>query len=382
MTSSPQPTATIIDAPRRPRQLFIDNLRIVLTAMVVLHHAALTYSHIPLWYYTETGSGSSGYLLDALVAVDQMFFMGFFFMISGYFVPSSFDRKGAGGFLRGRLVRLGVPLLLFALVIRPIVTFNDYLANWVHKAAYPVYYILSWDPGPMWFVEVLLVFCLGYTLLRRRASAPPAAVEPDAASPAAHRPSLWAALGFVAALSVVTWLWRIAVPLSAYIPVLGLPSAAFLPQYLGLFVVGALAFRRGWFSRISRRTTWWALVAAVVCLPAYVVVLASGTGPAFGWRALVGSALECGFAVGIITFLMGLFQRRFNRQRAFGTFLSRNAFGVYFLHPLILVGLGYALSGWQAPAFAKFAALAALGLPLCWAAASLLRRLPGARRVF
>ena len=35
----------------RTRLYYLDNLRVVLTALVVLHHAAVTYSHIPLWYY-------------------------------------------------------------------------------------------------------------------------------------------------------------------------------------------------------------------------------------------------------------------------------------------------------------------------------------------
>ena len=40
----------------------------------------------------------------------QAFALGFFFMISGYFTPVSFDRKGGWGFLRDRFIRLGIPL--------------------------------------------------------------------------------------------------------------------------------------------------------------------------------------------------------------------------------------------------------------------------------
>jgi len=44
-------------------------------------------------------------------------------MISGYFTPGPFDRKGAGGFLVDRLKRLGLPLAVYALAINPLVTY-------------------------------------------------------------------------------------------------------------------------------------------------------------------------------------------------------------------------------------------------------------------
>ena len=43
--------------------------------------------------------------------------MGLFFLISGYFVPRAYDRKGATAFLKDRFRRLGIPLLLFGLLV-------------------------------------------------------------------------------------------------------------------------------------------------------------------------------------------------------------------------------------------------------------------------
>ncbi|WP_165977630.1 hypothetical protein [Nonomuraea diastatica] len=47
----------------------------------------------------------------------------------------------------------------------------------------------------------------------------------------------------------------------------------------------------------------------------------------------------------------------------------------------MLVALGYALRDVQAPAIAKAALLTAIGLPLCWTTAYLVRALPGVRKV-
>ena len=83
----------------------LDNIRVLLTAFVVLHHAALTYSDIPLWYYTEPPHDGSSVALDVFLAFNQAYFMGFFFLIAGFFVPGAVDRKGVGRFARDRLDR-------------------------------------------------------------------------------------------------------------------------------------------------------------------------------------------------------------------------------------------------------------------------------------
>ena len=62
------------------RKYYIDNLRIFLTCMVVIHHLAVTYSGAGNWYYNETGTGLiSSILLTLFSATNQAFFMGMFF---------------------------------------------------------------------------------------------------------------------------------------------------------------------------------------------------------------------------------------------------------------------------------------------------------------
>jgi len=65
--------------------------------------------------------------LDVFLALNQAYFMGFFFLIAGYFTPGALDRKGAGRFARDRLVRLGIPLLLFVIVVRAVVDIPGWL---------------------------------------------------------------------------------------------------------------------------------------------------------------------------------------------------------------------------------------------------------------
>ncbi|TMR22673.1 acyltransferase [Nonomuraea zeae] len=351
----------------RTRLYAVDNLRVALTALVVAHHVAVTYGNIPLWFYVEPAKDASGGLLDLLVVFDQAFFMGLFFLISGLFTPGSHDRKGGRAFVRDRLVRLGIPLLVFLLVLRPLVNFGGLAQR--PDLPYWQYYLGSWDPGPMWFAEVLIVFALVYALWRTRARP-----LDRRSAPLRIR---WIVL-YVLGLAAVTFLWRIPVPTGTYVPVLGLPSPQFLPQYASMFVLGCVAHRRGWLETLPARAGRLGLVAAgvssAVLLPATLL-----TGGALSQAAT--ALWESAFAVSLIIGLLVVFRERFNRQGPRGKWLSDHAFTVYIIHPVVLVALGWALRPLAAIAIVKFAVLLAVALPLCWWLAFLVRSLPGARRV-
>ncbi|MFI6768605.1 acyltransferase family protein [Streptomyces sp. NPDC050355] len=395
LKAGPEPTAA---RPARPRLLYIDNLRITLTALVVLHHTAVTYGNIPAWYYTEPAKDGSGLLLDVFVMFNQAFFMGFFFMIAGYFTPASYDRKGARPFFRDRLKRLGIPLLVFLLLIRPLTGLGGYadlraeFAEHGKSLPYWLYYVMSWDAGPLWFVEVLLVFAMLYALIRRRSGARRAlgsageAGRETAQMPRPSRPLRpLAVVGFTVALALATYLWRILVPSDTYVPFLGLPTPNFMPQYASFFVLGVLAYRRGWaqsLPRVAGRVGFaLATVATLAYLP-FVITVDTATLVGHGsWQSLITAAWESTFAVGMVLGLTVVFRERLNRQGATAAFLSRHAFAVYVLHAPVLVGLGLAFRWLHAPAAAKFALVAALAVPLCWAVAYVVRRLPRADRV-
>jgi Protein involved in polysaccharide intercellular adhesin (PIA) synthesis/biofilm formation len=93
------------------------------------------------------------------------------------------------------------------------------------------------------------------------------------------------------------------------------------------------------------------------------------------------AACESAFAVAITLGLLVLFRERVARQGRRARWLSGNAFAVYVVHAVVLVALGPAVGAVEAPAAAKAALLVVIGLPLCWAVASLVRALPGVRKV-
>ncbi|HTD13862.1 MAG TPA: hypothetical protein VK673_01720, partial [Chthoniobacterales bacterium] len=80
----------------RERVFYIDCLRSVMIALVVLHHTAITYSASGNWFYHEVRpSGTlSSEILTLFVGTNQAYFMGFLFLLAGYFTPGSVERKG------------------------------------------------------------------------------------------------------------------------------------------------------------------------------------------------------------------------------------------------------------------------------------------------
>src|SRR6516165_10857855 len=106
------------------RLTYIDNLRVALTALVVVHHAGQAYGLGGFWYYEAPERTP---YLGAFFTVNASFFMGLYFVVSAYFTPASFDRKGPAAFLKDRLLRLGVPLAFFFLAVIPALMYFYYL---------------------------------------------------------------------------------------------------------------------------------------------------------------------------------------------------------------------------------------------------------------
>jgi glucans biosynthesis protein C len=375
--------------PARRRLLYFDNLRTMLTWLVVVHHAAVAYSDIPMWYYMEPVHDRSAVVLDILLVFDQTFFMGFFFLISGYFVPPSYDRKGGGKFLRERLIRLGIPLVVFILVLGPILNAGHYSIAKAEAAAkgidlpYWEFYLTSWNPGPLWFIEVLLVFCALYVLSRRIRGEHPSDL-PTEAREIGWRPAVLGILGYAFALAVVSYLWRIVVPLGQIWPAIGLPTPAYMSQYATLFVVGAIACRRGWAQALPVSAGWFGLalflgmiaLGPILALVGSVAMVGGGT-----WQSMAMATWESLAAFGVIVALFVLFRERFNHQGWLARTMSEHAYTVYIIHPLVLVALNHAFRGLNAINVVKFIIVAALAIPLCWISAYVVRSLPYAKRV-
>jgi len=98
---------------------------------------------------------------DLFAFFNDTFFMSLMFLLSGLFVWPSLARKGGARFLRNRVLRLGVPFAVMAL-LAPVAYFAAYRVT-VPDPSVPAFWrqwlsLGMWPSGPLWFISALLAF--------------------------------------------------------------------------------------------------------------------------------------------------------------------------------------------------------------------------------
>ena len=119
------PAGQAAAAPQGKRLLFVDNLRILLICGVLVQHLNDTYGSAGSWMYHDPAATDmfTSTFLTTLNSIGMAAGMGFFFLLAGYFTPGSYDRKGGVSFLRDRIIRLGLPWLVYSLLLEPLVVY-------------------------------------------------------------------------------------------------------------------------------------------------------------------------------------------------------------------------------------------------------------------
>ncbi|MCX9082568.1 MAG: acyltransferase family protein [Candidatus Methanoperedens sp.] len=369
----------------KDRLLFIDNLRILLIVLVILVHLAITYgAPVGDWYYQEVRAGMIESIIYVFfIAVSQSFFMGFFFLISGYFTPGSFDRKGARHFFKDRLLRLGIPLLFYIIFIDPLIVYvlalsegftgsfleflGSYMGNYRGLAT-----------GPLWFVEALLIFAVIYAICRLLVKN----TDREGKIPGNTAIAIFAFI-----LGIVTFIVRIWFPIGWYFELLHL-QISFFPQYIALFIIGPIACRGNWFVQISEKTgkLWsWIAVALLILFPVLLLLYISGD-PALlagglSWQSFTYALWEQFIGVAIIVALTVTFREKYNNQGRLLKAMSKSAYTVYIFHAPVIVFLALILRGVIMDPLLKFVFVAPLAVNLCFLIGNHIRKLPIARNI-
>jgi peptidoglycan/LPS O-acetylase OafA/YrhL len=357
---------------------FIDRIRVGLTALVIVHHTALSFGSEGAWYYRPPGVAPGSSLpLTALCAVDQAFFMGFFFLLAGYFTPGSLARKGPRRFLGDRFVRLGIPLVVYAGLLSPLTRalasgapLRDLAATtWAVHRDGPI------DIGPLWFVEALLLFALAF--VGWRALGGPASEGAGARLPR-HRTLAVAGV----ATGLVAFAIRLVVPVGQ---VVGGLQLGYFASYVVLFAAGCAAASPRWLEQVDEAYARpWGRVAWLTgpTLFVYAVLAGPSFSPTGGWTgpALAYALWEPFVAWGIILSILARARTAAHPGRWWGR-LTPRAYTSYVIHPPIVVAWTRAVVAAGIPYTAGFFLVAAASVATTFAVAGLVIRIPGARRV-
>ncbi|HEY2663710.1 MAG TPA: acyltransferase family protein, partial [Candidatus Binataceae bacterium] len=362
--------------------------------LVVSMHAAVTYSNVGSWYYTEKARLATAtlFLLATYQAFLQAFFMAILFLVAGFFVPPACDRKGPAAFLRDRAFRLGLPTVLYMFLIGPL---TEYYVAGSWRPRPPSSFAIQWvdhirdgeflsASGPLWFCVALLIFCFVYATFRVVRGT---ADEPSTGSDVLPGNAvLWC---FILVMAACTFLVRLVQPSGSSFFNLQLADFS---QYVLMFIAGIVAYRRNWLTRFPyRRGLRWLTLGATVGFALWLAILIFGGafkgnlrvyGGGWYWQSAAFVLWESFVCVAICAGLTVLYRAKLNCQGRIAKFLSDNAFCVYVFHPPIVIGAARLLHGSGAAPLAKFAAVTIIGVTVTFALSSLvLRRIPLLRRI-
>lgn len=377
-------SSTVADPGSGDRLVFVDVLRVAVICLVVAFHAAQPYGPTGGdWPVTDSANSE---LLRPFFPWGASFGMGLFFLLVGYFTPGSLDRKGTRRFLGDRWTRIGVPMVLFMLVVHlPIVylvesprsSFGELVRSLYESGWQNVYLHL-------WFLGHVLLYSLAYAMWCSIAARYP------------HRPSgRWAPpnhtaiIGFVVALAVVTWVVRWWYPIDEWVPLFFVVAAepAHLPQYLCLFALGVLAYRNEWLHRMSTMVGMvWLSVGLAASAGYWTLLLLAPksdvtAGGGFTWQSLLYSGWESLICTGMVVGLIVFFRQVFRRASRTLVALAAASYAAYIVHFMIVVFLQAGIEGVQMPALVKFGLVAILGVLLAFGVGHLSRRIPGLRTI-
>lgn len=378
-------------------------LRAFITVLVLAHHAVLAYAPFappppaslvdsPRWWQafpvvdTQRWNGFATF-----AGFNDTFFMSLMFFLSGLFVWNSLQRKGAGQFLRDRVLRLGLPFAVAVTLVAPLAYYPTYLQSGQHGFSgfwHQWTSLGSWPAGPAWFVWLLLAFdCVAAVLFKLMPRWGESLGRLFAGG--FRRPLV--AFGLIVVVSAV-----------AYIPMElafnALRWSEFGPfafqtsrvlHYLAYFLIavgiGAHGIERGLLASVGKlapRWPIWAGTALVIFYLETVIAIAAFTAQSspYFWEVLASFGFTVSCAVSSFAFL-GLFVRFTHKPRRIWNSLRDNAYGMYLIHYAFASWLQYAFLKPQLSAPVKGITVFLGTVALGWITTAALRRIPTVAKV-
>jgi glucans biosynthesis protein C len=366
----------------------LDAVRGGMLILGVCFHAALSF--LPgqqLWIVADT---SRSLELSGLFFVLHIFRMTVFFLIAGFFGRMLLERRGVGGFIKNRLVRIGVPLVsAWPIVFASIVAVLIWMAIRASGGA-----PLTGEPPPspftvqafplthLWFLYVLLFFYAGALVLHGLVSAidrhgafRTRVLDPVVRAIAGPFAPMLLAIPLTAALYFSPhWLMWFGVPT---------PDTGIVPNTTALIAYG-MAFGFGWLvhRQIGILQDWakhgaanlgLGIFGAWLCLAmAGVAPTLTPAAPSFDTflYAVCYALSTWGFTLGFI----GIAVRLLSGHSPFRRYIADASYWIYIVHLPIVLVLQAVVAPLAWPWFAKYPLILAVAFAIMLASYQLFVR--------
>ncbi len=163
------------------RVLFLDNTRYLFVLLVVVLHAACSYSYYTTWWSVND---DNSVFFDYILRTLGVFLMPGLFFIAGYFALPSLQKKDTWLFIKNKFKRLGFPWLIGVTLLGPIqVYIYHYSRGYQTWDLWDIFLFkmrsaISLNTGVIdsnaefshlhfWFVSLLLFFFIVFALLHK-----------------------------------------------------------------------------------------------------------------------------------------------------------------------------------------------------------------------
>jgi glucan biosynthesis protein C len=365
----------------------LDTARAAMMLLGLVLHAAASYITTPLgdaWPYRDAHTSA---VLDLPLFVIHVFRMPAFFLLAGYFGALLYARDGLEGFMRNRLHRLVLPLVLFAPPLAILVGTGFLFAITRGTGSTVADVVGDHRDGAvslmhLWFLWFLILYCAAAAVVLSVARRRPAAT--DAAASVLRRagsrllaPTVWIA---------VTTLTLLPMPTPAIDG-----STSLLPPLRTLAAYGAF-FLFGWLWRRSHMPldSWaarcwqrFAVGSAATLVYLWVLIARPVTG---AWAHPIACALMAAAMWCLVLGILGACVRYGGRPRPWVRSLSDAAYWIYLVHLPITIWTVGALARANWPAIVKFVVVVTVtcvvsaGTYFVWVRSSVIGTLLNGRR--
>jgi surface polysaccharide O-acyltransferase-like enzyme len=362
------------------RFAYLDNVRSLVIILVITIHSAVTYSGDGGWYYIEGSPENLSIFGRAFFGLLQSFLqawtMGALFFISAYLATKSLAKRGSLNFIKERLFRLGLPLLLYVFVISPVIIFvilgfyseNSFVDNYIR-------YLTSFRwlraTGPLWFVQILLIFCVIYTFLKKCFTS----------SYKLQDVGLKHIILTILLTTIIAFLFRLVFPVGSSFYNL---QFGYFTSYIVMFIAGIIVGENNLLEKVTdEKNIKWFKLTLIIGIPIWFFVMLMGGAleghryfdGGFNWVSLTFSFWESFTAIGFSIGLIALFKKKVNTDNKFACLMRDNAFGMYFFHAPILVIISLALKHWVVFPVLKFIIVTIIASIACLAFSFLIRKI-------
>ena len=336
----------------KKRIYYLDKIKVLLCILVVCLHTAVAYGAAGLWFYNEKNNNIvECAILTMFTAICQSFFMGLFFFISAYFTPASYNKKGSKKFFVDKLKRLGVPLLIFYFFLHSFTNWIVYYFKEGKKVSFIDFWydFHSFGQGPLWFVQALILFNLGYIIVRK--------IKKNTIKVTHVTNSI--IIKLILVIAAASFVVRIFIPTG--IEICGMQFGYF-SQYIVLFICGCIAYNNKLLETIDKKLANKWFVAGLVSIPLMPIVLYLGGAVnniqvffgSLSWQSLAYSLWEPVMCMGISLKLITLYRDKYDYKSTITSRLAKCTYPIFIIHAPINVAIECLLMNVKIDLFIKF----------------------------